>query len=1525
MPYTVGSASVTIVPSTKGFAARLKSDLSSLKLDLPIDIDGQRLRDKVKEKTKEIPPVKLPVDVDAEKARAKIAAAVKSQVANIRVDADTRFAQVKVEDLKAQLKDATVRLDVDTARAEARIKAVEALIAETKARLVVDVDDADAKARLEALQHELGDLRTRVDADTAPAKAKVAALRAEIASRDANINVDANTGGAEAKIAGLGGAAGGAGGQISGLVLAGLAIAPAIVPAAAAATGALLGIGAGAIAGAAGVGVLVLGLSGIVSAVTAVVKAQQSSAGSAAANAAAQVASAQRIEAAQSGLKSAETALANARASAADAARRSAQAVQQAQQGVRQATQQAAQGVAQAVAQEATAERSLQAALQQEVSAQKALSDARKQAKRDLEDLTNSVADGALAQRQAAIDVENTKAALDKLGPTQLQIEQATTRTALAQQRYTALLTNPKATQAQRDAAKAALDAATATQQQLQATIGGSKVQREQAQLDYDQAIQHQKKLALQQGRLVDQQKTAHAVGINGATGVVAAQQNLAQAHQGVADAHQNVAAAQQAVTQARLDGVQKIAAAEQALANAEAARTSQARQSASSIAQAAQGVANAQRSLRGAYTQTGTTAAKAGDQAKEALAKLTPEGRRLADFITGSIVPGFKQLSSIAQAPISGGILAGLHAAAPLFPVIKTLVHNLAVAFGDLFDQAGKALGGPFWVNFVRLISGIGAQVIGNLGTIVGNVVTGLAGIFTTFEPIGAAIGGWLIQLSAKFRDFGTGSGIKRFFDYVQQVGPLVAATFGSLFGAVGHIVVALAPLGTTVLGWIKGFADWVRRIPTAQLGKVAGAIIGVAGAAQGLSLASGAFAAIGGAVAAIATPAGVVALAIGAVVGEFALLYYHSKVFRDFVNKELVPELRSAASWLWDHLKPAFHAVWDLVDKYVVPTLIGLTRNALAGARAGFDIVTKALERNRPEVDKVWAAFKQVYEFVWTRIIPLFGPILKAALEYIGHKIATFVIVVGTIIDVFDAVHRYISRLLGTHGTLTQVFDNGVWAIGQAWGKLKALAKEPIRFIVETVIENGLLAAFRSISHLVGFGAGENFHVGLPKGFDRGGWTGPGPREKPAGVVHADEFVINKASRRKIEAEAPGYLDALNGYSVGGLVTDTNRRFRPVKGGRIVQGIHDVSTGFPAIDIAVPVGTDVAAAASGKVTVSRDLRGFEPRIAHQNGFRSYGRYIVIDSGAFQTLYAHLSQRGVNVGQQVGGGQRIGLSGLTGHTYGPHLHFGAHGISPLAFVGGSTHFTGAVGNTAGAVDTSGFLGGIRTALGGLAKLGSSPFAQMIGGIPRKIAGSIESKITDLARSFVIGTADPKTGFGTTGTNRERGRKLMLQYHFPDSQWPFLDKLWNRESGWNERAQNPSSGAYGIPQALPGVKMASVGADWRVNPNTQIMWGLKYIKDRYGSPSGAWAHETSAGWYDRGGWLQPGTTVVTNNTGRPEPVFTGDQFDRMVAGRGGQSLTVNGNVYGDNFADQIFDEWDRRDRRAAVRHNLTSV
>lgn len=99
------------------------------------------------------------------------------------------------------------------------------------------------------------------------------------------------------------------------------------------------------------------------------------------------------------------------------------------------------------------------------------------------------------------------------------------------------------------------------------------------------------------------------------------------------------------------------------------------------------------------------------------------------------------------------------------------------------------------------------------------------------------------------------------------------------------------------------------------------------------------------------------------------------------------------------------------------------------------------------------------------------------------------------------------------------------------------------------------------------------------------------------------------------------------------------------------------------------------------------------------------------------------------------------------------------------------------------------------------------------------------------------------------GTAQAIARDMLAGAGWGDDQWGCLYNLWQRESGWSVSASNGSSGAYGIPQALPGSKMASAGSDWQTSAATQISWGFGYIKGRYGTPCGAWAHSESSGWY----------------------------------------------------------------------------
>ncbi|WP_174844171.1 hypothetical protein [Cryobacterium fucosi] len=121
----------------------------------------------------------------------------------------------------------------------------------------------------------------------------------------------------------------------------------------------------------------------------------------------------------------------------------------------------------------------------------------------------------------------------------------------------------------------------------------------------------------------------------------------------------------------------------------------------------------------------------------------------------------------------------------------------------------------------------------------------------------------------------------------------------------------------------------------------------------------------------------------------------------------------------------------------------------------------------------------------------------------------------------------------------------------------------------------------------------------------------------------------------------------------------------------------------------------------------------------------------------------------------------------------------------------------------------------------------------------------------EAAKATVVSTSSSRPSAPTDPSGAQAiARDLMMsKYGWGDDQFGCLVSLWNKESGWNVNSYNASSGATGIPQALPGSKMATAGADWQTNPATQIAWGLGYISGSYGTPCAAWDKSESAGWY----------------------------------------------------------------------------
>jgi len=254
-----------------------------------------------------------------------------------------------------------------------------------------------------------------------------------------------------------------------------------------------------------------------------------------------------------------------------------------------------------------------------------------------------------------------------------------------------------------------------------------------------------------------------------------------------------------------------------------------------------------------------------------------------------------------------------------------------------------------------------------------------------------------------------------------------------------------------------------------------------------------------------------------------------------------------------------------------------------------------------------------------------------------------------VGSIRSRADRIQGIFRNVRDAVGKIPASFRSAKDAIARAWSGVGAAIRDPLR----DVRNKALVPFLRAIGKIPGV---PDYSGRIP-GFAGGGWTGPGGKYKVAGAVHADEFVMSKAARRRLEKTQPGALDYMNNtgqWPEGGKAfRRAARRARDegyARGGRVypVQSrtMGRGYAGHTGVDFPVSSGTRVMSAINGLVTAVRHLT------------YSYGKHVRIKGEGVETIYAHLSSTLARVGQQVTAGQIIGLSGSTGNSTGPHLHF---------------------------------------------------------------------------------------------------------------------------------------------------------------------------------------------------------------------------------------------------------------------------
>jgi hypothetical protein len=949
--------------------------------------------------------------------RASVQAA-EAALPNINIRADTDQAQAELASLRAQLtslRDQRVGIDIDADTARARIEEI--------------------RTRLVALGTQSPNIAVRVDAAAAAAQLAQIQAMADALDRDTvHLRVDASP--ALSAIF-----------QVS-VAIAALATSP-VLQILTAGTGAFIagfsaaGVGVAAFAAAA-----IPALTGVKAALDAQKQAQDAATTATAKSG--QVAAQAAAQAAQRSIQ-----MAGAQAALATAERNGARQIAQAEQAVRDAVAQSAQQQAQAAQQVIQARRALadaseQAALREQqalrtvdeaeravtqaqqraTAAQDALTQARKTAQQQLQDLASQYANAQLGQRGAQLQLQEAAENLKKT------------------------LADPKA----------------------------SKLQRDEAQLAYDQAKQQLADQTVSTQRLKDQQEAASKAGVAGSDIVKQAQDQLSQAQQDLADKTQALTdvrdeAARTEVANARAisDAQAKLADAQRNVAQVQAqgaravadaqARVVEAQQA------AADSIASAQRQIQSANLQTaGSTdqAAVAADKYRAALARLTPSGRALFNAWV-ALRSAFKSWSAELQPKVLPIFVRAVNGVKNSLPGLTPIVLGAARGIHTLQDDVSRGFKTPWWKELKKDFSTSVEPAIVGVGRALGNVFIGAAGIVDAFLPHIDSVDRRMDGVTGRFANFGRrlkgNPAFERFLQYSADQAPRIAQFLGAILTAITSIGRATAPLAGPVLATVSalalGIAAVARDSPgliqllyaaflIAKLATVAQLAWNAALAAYRLGVILVTLVTEGWTAAQLAADAAFAANPIVVVIGAIILA---------------IGLLVAAVLWAWNHwawFRTSVTAVWRAVQTAAVAFVVWTQLKFIP-------FFTRTLP----------AVFTGLLTWVrghWPLILTLLaGPIGLAVLAIVRH----WDDIEGAFSNSWSWLRKNVLNPMGGFFTKTipgwagsmrdhvvKAWDDTAAGVSKTWGKIEDAAKKPVNFIVDTVWNHGIVGIWGKVS---------------------------------------------------------------------------------------------------------------------------------------------------------------------------------------------------------------------------------------------------------------------------------------------------------------------------------------------------------------------------------------------------------------------------------------------------------------------------
>lgn len=1250
-----------------------------------------------------------------------------------------------------------------------------------------------------------------------------------------------------------------------------------------------------AIAGVAGLGILAVAFSGLGSAIGALNDQQDNSAKDA--------------EAAAKRQKAAARQVADAERSLTRAVEDSAQRNQDAAARVADARQQATRSIENAIRQQEDAERRLSSAQENSAQAQRDLTAARVDAQKELDDIALQQRRNALDERQGVIDLFNATVA------------------------DTAARKDP----------------------------GATNLDKEQASIQLAEAKLRLEEIRKQSKELKDQAKG----GVDNSQKVKTAQEKVTDALLAQKDAVRDLGDADKAVTQARLDGAADIKSAllDQKRAGVDGQQA---------IADATRNLKEAQEDYNTSLTETSTSAQKVAEE----MAKLGPAGQAFALFIHG-LRDDFKEIRDIIQEAFLPKLTEAIQILMDgVGPDFKTFIGDMATLFGDLAVQAAKVFTNPTWDAFWKTIADIAPVLTKDFGKAFLDWLTVFAVVGIALAPLALEIAGaferWSASILSWVKSKPGQKSMQDFLGYVHDVAPDVRDFFKNLVGAIKNLAIGLAPFGDTLLKGITGFLGFIKDMDPKVLGAVVLTVLELVGAFQ---LLSGALILVQVA----SGPLGLIALAVAAIVG--ALIYFYNtnadvkKIVDDVwpvIQYILVTALQTIGGWISLAIKYTvgfYNALKYVWEKGVQPFFSGF-------ASTIGDFWTKIAKPILQALGKLFSDMGSDIKYAWDEVIfpvlDVFGQIFTSLYE---------VFVKPAIDDIKDAfskmgdgfkwvyengikpIFKGIAHALGLDdkgtkdgGGLVGAFESAIGFIQTIWDGLVDLAKKPVKFVVDTVINKGIIAGFNKLGTVLpGLKHIEDIVLPFANGGRvpdstygvRPGYT-PG-RDNQIIAVGGGEAIlrpelsralgtnwIDAANKRAKTHGVQGALNFLGGFKNGtGDVGGGGRRTNNAFGDWDRTTYHGKAMDFYTVRI---------------LQAAERLAGHAFTVTQGSYSNSVAASFGTHSGGGVLDLAWIGKVADVVALRMSGFAAWHRDPSQG-PWNDHIHAVAIGdptSSPEAKKQVTSYFNG--GDGLGGKDDGpdvgkdrSLLGKLVGGIGSIAGWVSDAISHPLDYLKGKITGKFEeltknwgdNSLTQMLKSIPESIMETMgnmisgvTDFISGGPSDEKGIKGMVQklaetaFGWTGGQWDALSKLVQKESSWNPNAKNPSSSAFGLFQFLDGT-WGPYG-DKTSDPRLQAQYGMQYIKERYGSPENALAFHNEHNWYsdggvvpdngtmmyDKGGYLPPGVTQVVNLTGKPEPVFTNDQFDRMNPQGSGGSWHYEPHFEGSDLtADDVMDDF----------------